>query len=367
MMGQTRPRRKVHARRAAMFPGPTGRLRYDPRRAPNGMLKQARRAPTPTLQAPLYVVENPKFYILCVLEGDTAGDNTALSAARALADVTYAPAKGAVVSVAATPIDALDNRGADRTLTLARAPAGAFAAEHMATSLTVALHSLPARHVVFSDTSTMRDVAARVAAQLGERPAFGVHAFDGDRCIRSGFGSTKDIKATIPTVLSVDDGAAKPVRGQRFEARCIAIDLPSQNMPSCIMDLGAEAVPANHVALEEAPLILAAGAGIDAWDAFADVAEHLNATQAGSRVVCDNGSLPRDRQVGASGRLVTADCYIALGISGALQHLQGIEDCGRVIAVNTDPAAPILKRADLAIIGDANAILKAAAHKLEEA
>ena len=132
-----------------------------------------------------------------------------------------------------------------------------------------------------------------------------------------------------------------------------------------IDDLGLESRAADEIALEEAPFILAAGAGLKDWEAFASVARRLNATRAGTRVVCDQALMPRDRQVGASGRIVDAECYVALGISGAVQHLQGIESCDRVVAVNTDAAAPIMKRADLAIIGDANAILAALHEKLE--
>ncbi len=85
----------------------------------------------------------------------------------------------------------------------------------------------------------------------------------------------------------------------------------------------------------------------------------LGATRAGSRVVCDEGHLPRDRQVGASGSVVTARCYLAFGISGAPQHLQGITGVSHVVAINTDLHAEMIKRADLAIIADAQEVMPA--------
>ena len=89
------------------------------------------------------------------------------------------------------------------------------------------------------------------------------------------------------------------------------------------------------------------------------MADTLGATRGGSRVVCDAGHLPRDRQIGASGTLVTARCYFALGIAGAPQHLQGITEVKHVIAVNTDLHAEMIKRADLAIVADAQAVMPA--------
>jgi electron transfer flavoprotein alpha subunit len=95
------------------------------------------------------------------------------------------------------------------------------------------------------------------------------------------------------------------------------------------------------------------------WDSFAELAAALGATQAGSRIVCDAGYLPRDRQVGASGTVVTARCYLAFGIAGAPQHLQGITEVKHVIAVNTDLHAAMIKRADLAIVADAQQVMPA--------
>ena len=105
--------------------------------------------------------------------------------------------------------------------------------------------------------------------------------------------------------------------------------------------------------------MIAAGNGVTDFAGFLDLARALGATPGASRAVCDAGHLPRDLQVGASGTVLNAECYIAFGISGAPQHLQGIGTVEHVVAVNTDLHAAIIARAGLAIIADAQAVMAA--------
>ncbi|WP_315835332.1 electron transfer flavoprotein subunit alpha/FixB family protein [Bradyrhizobium prioriisuperbiae] len=111
--------------------------------------------------------------------------------------------------------------------------------------------------------------------------------------------------------------------------------------------------------LPEASFILSAGTGVEDWHTFTALARALSATIGATRAICDTGLLPRDRQIGASGQIVSPACYIALGISGAPQHVQGLRDCEQVIAVNTDLHAAMIKRADLAIIADVQKVMPA--------
>jgi electron transfer flavoprotein alpha subunit len=76
--------------------------------------------------------------------------------------------------------------------------------------------------------------------------------------------------------------------------------------------------------------------------------------------------MPRNRQVGATGTWVTARVYLAVGISGAIQHLQGIGACDKVVAVNMDPGCDMIKRADLSVIGDSGAILAALIERVRQ-
>lgn len=117
-------------------------------------------------------------------------------------------------------------------------------------------------------------------------------------------------------------------------------------------------VAAGAAPLSEADLVFSAGDGITDWDSFAAVAALLGATVGGTKVVCDKGLLARDRQVGSSGSTVAPCLYLALGISGSTQHLQGIGESTHILAVNTDPNASIMRRAELALVTDANALLR---------
>jgi electron transfer flavoprotein alpha subunit len=118
-----------------------------------------------------------------------------------------------------------------------------------------------------------------------------------------------------------------------------------------------EDIDAAQVALEEADFIVSAGNGVTDVSAFEKLAGAFGAAIGASRVAVDNGMFTRDKQIGATGKTVEASVYIAFGISGAVQHLQGIKDCRHVIAVNLDGSAPIVKRANLTIIGDTQATI----------
>jgi electron transfer flavoprotein alpha subunit len=104
---------------------------------------------------------------------------------------------------------------------------------------------------------------------------------------------------------------------------------------------------------------VAAGNGVDDMGTLGRLAGTLGAAVGASRVAVDEGKCARHQQIGATGKTVTASTYIAVGISGAVQHLMGIKDCRHVIAVNRDPGAPITGRADLTVVGDAEEIMQA--------
>lgn len=112
--------------------------------------------------------------------------------------------------------------------------------------------------------------------------------------------------------------------------------------------------------IEDAKHIVALGRGCGCNDAIAEaneLAELLNGAVATSRSLVDEGKLPQDKQVGQTGKTVRPDLYLAFGISGAVQHLAGMEDSDYIIAVNKDKTASIFNVADLGIVGDGNAIL----------
>ena len=113
------------------------------------------------------------------------------------------------------------------------------------------------------------------------------------------------------------------------------------------------------VPLEQAEFIVAGGNGVRDFRLIWEFADLVGAAVGGSRVVCDDGRLERSRQIGESGTIVSPRCYIAVGISGAIQHVRGMQNSEIVITINTDRHAPIHDLASLAIIGDAHAVLQA--------
>jgi electron transfer flavoprotein alpha subunit len=109
------------------------------------------------------------------------------------------------------------------------------------------------------------------------------------------------------------------------------------------------------VDLSKADIIVAVGRGIKSKDNLAlaeKLAETLGADLAASRPICDAEWLPIDRQIGSSGQTVAPKLYVALGISGAIQHLVGMKNSGTIVAINKDPEAPIFDIADYGIVGD---------------
>jgi electron transfer flavoprotein alpha subunit len=118
---------------------------------------------------------------------------------------------------------------------------------------------------------------------------------------------------------------------------------------------GFEEVGGGDVDITEADVLVSIGRGIEEeenLDLIRDLADALDATLSSSRPIVDNGWLPKNRQVGQSGKVVTPEFYIAIGISGAVQHVAGMKGAENIVAINTDPNAPIFDIADYGIVED---------------
>ena len=340
-----------------------------PRRDPRAQARPARAPAEPTAPAPARarrVIDDPACLVLAVPDLDdgrlSSHDRDMLGAARGLADGLG----GAVVLIAfADSAEDFGAAGADRAVRFAGPAFAGYAPEARAAAVVAVVASLRPRHVLFPDGAAGGgDLGRRVAAALGERPAANVQRLGADEAVCRGNGGASDFAGRPPLLLLIAAEAADPVAGAVHEAR--PLDPVPVAVAARLVDRGLAAVDANAVPLAEADFVAAAGNGVTDWAAFHAAAAALGATEAGSRVVCDAGLLPRERQVGASGTLVEPRCYLAFGIAGAPQHLQGIARCERVVAVNTDLHAEMVKRADLAVIADAQQVMPALVRLLRE-
>jgi electron transfer flavoprotein alpha subunit len=161
-------------------------------------------------------------------------------------------------------------------------------------------------------------------------------------------------------------GVGTPRRARHAEIETIVPALD----PTTFRDRTVRTLPADPrtVDLADAERIVSGGLGVggrEGMDQLQQLAEALGATLGGSRVAADRGWLPPDRFIGTTGKIVTPKLYIAFGVSGAGQHIAGIGGSEIIIAVNIDGTAPMLKMADLGVIGDLHQIVPILLRKLE--
>lgn len=352
---------------AVGFIGPNGVRRIDRSGGQQGSAGKRSSAPE-VVQLPLQVIEQPAFYIAVV--PDMVGgrlsshDRDLLGLARKLAGEG-----GAVLAIVfgEHKESTFDTAGVDRLLQVEGDEYEGYAPEQRVLALRAVDGQFVPRHWLLPDSRTGGgELGRRLAASLGERPATRVWQAEGERCIGRAGAGQQDLQRPLARLILAAAECAEPVSETRHEARPVALEGGvARNLPR-IEDLGPVAVDPAQIPMAEAEFILSGGNGVRDWDLFHRAAAALGATEGASRVAVDDGHMPRNRQVGATGTWVTARVYLAVGISGAIQHLQGIGACDKVVAVNMDPGCDMIKRADLSVIGDSTAILQALVRLAEE-
>lgn len=173
--------------------------------------------------------------------------------------------------------------------------------------------------------------------------------------------------ATAVVALQKGSAAARASSAKPTAVESIIIDVNTIPSRSRVLEITEE--PKGDVDLGKAEIIVAVGRGIGDEEKIhfmAELAEALGGTLACSRPVVDVGWLPRERQVGASGKSVAPKIYVACGISGAIQHLSGMRDSKRIVAINKDPNAPIFQVAHIGVVGDLFEIVPALTKAAQE-
>ena len=223
------------------------------------------------------------------------------------------------------------------------------------------------RAAFFAASAQGRDLAPRVAARLGVSLASDVTGFElaGDAVVVRHPAYTGKVNVRLrltgtPAVISLRPGFITPreqSRTARTESLAPAMD-PGQARV-VVTELSQRST--TRLDLGEAPVIVSGGRGLRAAENFKlveDLAAALgNAAVGATRAVTDDGWRPPTDQIGQTGRLVSPDLYIAVGISGAIQHLAGMRTAKTIVAINKDKDAPIFKVADYGIVGDLFEIL----------
>jgi electron transfer flavoprotein alpha subunit len=234
--------------------------------------------------------------------------------------------------------------------------------------------------VLFPHTYQVRDFAPKLAATLGKGMIGDCVGFrsEGGKLVfvRQMFqGKTvADVTfiGTAPWFASFQSGAfradllaAHPSGNAPLNT--VSVALNARDIRTKPLELFKEAKSA--VDLTQAPLIVAVGRGIKAPENIAQaeaLAKALGAEIAASRPICDEGWLPMERQVGSSGQTVAPKLYLALGISGAIQHVVGMKGSRTIVAVNKDKNAPIFEIADYGIVADIFEIMPALTEELQK-
>lgn len=255
-----------------------------------------------------------------------------------------------------------------------------FTTEPYTTAAARAVATVEPSIVLFPGTTAGRDVAPRLAARLRTpcaADAISLRTDDGSlvatRPILGGrLLSDVVLDGESPKIVTLRPGSyEKAARGSEQGAvETLEVDLNENDLRVSVTGMESDAGEGGAVKLEEATAIVSGGRGLKEPENFAlieELASALGAAVGASRAVVDAGWRPHHEQVGQTGRTVSPKLYVAVGISGAVQHAVGMQGSEYIVAINRDPDAPILKLASFGIVGDLFEIVPAITAEIQAA
>jgi electron transfer flavoprotein alpha subunit len=269
----------------------------------------------------------------------------------------------------------LAKKGGGRVLLADDASLANYTADGHARAIRRAIDAEKPDLVLISNTPSGWDVAGKVAAQIDCGIATDVIRIEQDGgdlvFVRRMFNAKFDARLRVsgtPRIATVQPGASEAYTGS--EAGSVS-KLDGVGGDSRTKFVEVRVAPAGGHDLTKAEIIVSGGRGLQKPENFEAVlkplVEALGAQMGASRPVVDAGWLPHEYQVGSSGQVVSPKLYVAVGISGAIQHLVGMKSSNFIIAINKDPDAPIFEVADVGIVGDLFEVVPALAAAVKTA
>jgi electron transfer flavoprotein alpha subunit len=285
-----------------------------------------------------------------------------ITAAQQVKDASGGPLVVALIDAGATAhASALAAEGVDEVLTVS-SPLPHFEAHIAGRALAALIAAEEPALVLLGQTIDAMGFAPAVAAGGGLGFASDVVALEWDGALlarRGAYGDKLLDELEFPgkacTLLMVRPGTFAPAAAGSGGAPARAVELAERADAARTEHVGFQEVPAGDVDITKADFLLSIGRGVAEQDnipRFEELAQHLGATLSVSRPIVDAGWMPSARQVGQSGKTVKPRLYLAFGISGAVQHLAGMRTAETIIAVNTDPEAPIFGVAHFGAVAD---------------
>lgn len=251
--------------------------------------------------------------------------------------------------------------GADAGFAAEDAALDEYYSDSWASALSDVINQLEPSVVLIGQTAVGRDLAPRIAIRAGTAVAMDCIALEVAEgrlaMTRPSFGGKAHARYTSKTMPQIATVRAKSqAPAQRDASRSGTVDAIELKLaPSVIRILAREMSDSDGPRLEDAKVVVSGGRGLGSAEAFSELgalARVLNGSIGSSRAAVDLGWAPVSSQVGLTGKVVTPDLYIAIGISGASQHIAGMTGARTVVGVNTDPNAEIFKYARFGIVAD---------------
>lgn len=260
-------------------------------------------------------------------------------------------------SVDAIAADAAKIDGVSRVLTIARAENAHPLAAVLAPQIAKAAAGYS--HVFVPSTTFGKDVAPRVAALLGVAQVSDVMSVEGahtfKRPIYAGNAIITVEADAAHTVVATIRSASWPAAASGANSAPVEALTVDATLPTHTRFVELKQGSSDRPDLQSAGKVVSGGRGVGSKENFDIVfkfADKIGAAVGASRAAVDAGYVPSDLQVGQTGKIIAPELYMAIGISGAIQHLTGIKDAGTIVAINKDGEAPIFEVADFGLVGD---------------